>query len=617
MSSHAAAIDRQTMAAALLRCGPWYCTDDDAALVNHAEREADNLDRIRMNHGIIAALDSGTVRIEAHHLELPDAESDRGTVARLCNGMWWRRQLRRLNSRRMEQAERIKGRVHDRAGIYVSSRGLEARRRQHVRNNRMLEAVDAVNQDGQEYTLAELSELGMANPENRRAELMLRIADTERVAIRRGDVGLFVTITCPSRYHAIWRGTKRHNPKWTSAANPDPRDAQAHLQKLWSRARAKLGRKRLGIYGVRVVEPHHDGCPHWHVLLWTEAQNAGAVLGLLRSYAIADSPDEIAADESVRFDVKMIDPNKGSAAGYVAKYIAKNINGQQFERPGVVGDHLDAYGHDLINAAPRIEAWSATWGIRQFQFFGLPSVTVWRELRRLRDASSMVDWVEERDPDTDAIMSASELRRAADDGRWADYLIEMGGPMTRRDDRPARPWSVDRMTGQGGELQTGRYGDPLEMTAGVVVRGFELLTRINRWTIKGRSSADDFDLEALTSGAAGDAWTRVNNCTRPLPPVEESPFDEWEWHATESFRRMHPPADPQTIADIQETAAAEARGYQEGVELAALERQTDREDESARRDLLHRGKAVVAGWLLDGTMTPNDMTMDQLEMLTT
>ncbi|MFP3398796.1 replication endonuclease, partial [Brevibacterium sp. SIMBA_078] len=74
--------------------------------------------------------------------------------------------------------------------------------------------VLAINELDQSYTLAELAELGLANPENRRAELMLRIADTEREAVRLGHVGLFLTITTPSRFHAVHRGTARVNRKW-------------------------------------------------------------------------------------------------------------------------------------------------------------------------------------------------------------------------------------------------------------------------------------------------------------------------------------------------------------------------------------------------------------------
>ncbi|WP_163557144.1 replication endonuclease [Halomonas sp. NO4] len=622
MTSHAAAVERQAVADALLRCGPWYCTHDDEAIISHAERQADEIARIRARGGDAAALDAAARRCAAHGIALPDTEGERGQIARLACPLWWRRQIRRLNARRLEQQQRVLGRVHDRAGIYVSDEGYRARRRQVARNARLLEAVAAVNELGQEYTLAELAEVGLANPNNRRAELMLRIADTEAEAIRLGHVGLFVTLTCPSRFHAVWRGTARQNPKWEGAERPDPRQAQAHLQNLWARARAKLGREGIGIYGIRVVEPHHDGCPHWHLLMWCEPDNAPAVTAILRAYALEDSPEEVArrpgdtdakaaAREQVRFKPVTIDTARGSAAGYVAKYISKNINGEQFERGAVDGDHLDAYGHDLTSSAPRIEAWASTWGIRQFQFFGLPSVTVWRQARRIRDAADLLQWMEERDPDAAAVAVLGRIWKAADSGDWAGYLREMGGPMTKRADQPARPWRILRHTGRGdGELQTGAYGEPVESPLGIVVHGVECLTQRHRWETRRRAPGDS--REGLTFAAAGGAWTRVNNCT-PAPPgpraatftgrvfgPKSSPLSEWEWHVTESYRRMKPPIPRPEVERIQRQAALDAAAYYRAADLHRLER----EDAARHRELIDEGEAAVVRMLARGEITP-------------
>ncbi|EWH00698.1 replication endonuclease [Halomonas sp. BC04] len=519
------------------------------------------------------ALRKARARAAVHGIEPPPRNgSIASQLGRLSGSNWWRRKLRRLSGRRLEQIQREAYRVHAQAGIYCSDLTVERRRSQKNRNRALLETLEAINQEGQTYTLAELAELGLANPDHRRAELMLRIRDTEVEARRLGHVGVFYTLTTPGRFHPVnankYWSTKRKRYQYHCRRNNNydgstPREAQQYLQQLWARARAQLARDGLAIYGIRVVEPHHDGTPHWHLLVWMKPEDQARVTQVLQEYAEEDTPEELydrrGKKTTARFDAKRIDYSKGTAAGYVAKYISKNINGEQFVRDGVEDDQFDRYDYDLTEAAPRIEAWAAVWGIRQFQFLGLPSVTVWREVRRLteKQEQQLQEWEAATRPEPTAAERFHAVRKAANAGDWAAFLRLMGGPCTPRKQQPIKPWRLMAQdpTGDGishgtGEIRQGidvlgRYGDPVCVTKGLVVSGrygvdAEYLTRLYSWEVRSKDRAPAAGTPGR--GEAAAPWTCVTNCTgvdltprNPFPKIPDAEvlaaqirrFEEW------------------------------------------------------------------------------------------
>ncbi|WP_079214974.1 replication endonuclease [Herbaspirillum robiniae] len=452
----------------------------------------------------------------------PGVEDDAQFIARCCDPAWWRRQFRKVFGRAFEHAAVRLGLVSVRAGAYASDETVLRRVAQNRRNEKILDAVKLANELGQEYALADLVSKSVADRKVRRGELMLRMRGCEEIANELGHVGVFVTLTCPSKYHAVLAQSGTANPNYIGTT---AREAHAYLQTVWQRIRAAYARKDVQPYGFRIAEPHHDSCPHWHMLLFIAAADVEAFTETLAEYALAEDGDEPGAKRN-RVKIVRIEAGKGTAAGYIAKYVGKNIDDahvpEHKARDGSVIEK-DLIGDEVIRPCQRVEAWAACWGIRQFQAIGQPPVTVWRELRRV--AADKVEGASEHVQQAHAAVQKTEDKPAD----FAAYIRAQGGIGIGRNYLIAVAQELRAVNGKYGVYEG-------EKPAGIYDRsrpeaGIYASTRYE-WRVVGKNRAVDV------------AWTRVNNCTAPAwaaevkgtNPIEK--FDASDWYDSQDYRNV-------------------------------------------------------------------------------
>jgi len=408
--------------------------------------------------------------VDHYQVKRPAVKSDNlePVLNRMCCHRWWYRRIQILRLRKIETISRNIELVNRLRGTYASDYTIHVKRKQKERNRLYLASNFVSNQNGEIFSLQNLAERSVSNPAVRRAELMVRIRGFEMVANYLGHRGEFYTLTTPSRMHACLH-TGHANPRHDGTTTLE---AHQYLTHLWSLIRAELDRQDIRPYGFRVVEPHHDGTPHWHLLLFMPDKHREAVRKVMSHYALLDSGNEPGALKR-RFKVEPIDPAKGSAVGYIAKYISKNIDGYALD--------CDSYGNDAIQAAERITAWANTWGIRQFQQIDAPSVTVWRQLRKLDKTD---------DPELEAI------RQSATASDWAAFMLAMGNPETPHRSHAIKPFydqskQLNPMTGEAYSPALGRYGDtsPLRVS-GIVWKGLSYSTKKHIWMLLKIDSED-------------------------------------------------------------------------------------------------------------------------------
>lgn len=421
-------------------------------------------------------------------------------ISRLIKDEWWVNQLKAQRMRWREALLIAAGEVNKDRSPYASKMAIRDVHARRLANLEYLKSCELENKvTGERIDLISKVMGSISNPEIRRMELMNTIAGIERYAASAGDVGMFITLTTPSKYHPtrqVGKGeskTVQLNHGWNDTAFT-PKDGQRYLCRIWSLMRTAFKDNDLEVYGLRVVEPHHDGTPHWHMMLFCKPGQRKVINEIMRRYALKEDGHEKGAAKQ-RFESRHL--NQGGAAGYIAKYIAKNIDGYALD-----GQLDHDTGKPLKDTAAAVTAWAYTWRIPQFKPIGLPTMGAYRELRKLPRGVSIASEFDDR---------VEAARAAADAGEFDQYIIAQGGANMPRDAQAVRV--ARKVTDEVNE-----YEEDIERVVGIYAPHLGAdrvhVTRTAEWRIVPKVLA----VEPLTlkSGSAAPR-SPVNNCGKLTP----------------------------------------------------------------------------------------------------
>lgn len=434
---------------------------DDAEICFLATRLAAFTERM----GQVQGLRMATTLADQYGLQTPFLKlTDAGIYRRYCDPAWWRRNMRKTFGQAIENSMRKRGLVCKTKAPYATDWCVDRRHGQQAMLINTLKNAVATSDEGDQLTLFELAEHSNSNPAIRRGELMTRSRGFEEIAKEIGHTWTFATLTTPSAFHA----TNYNKQTRTCYENKhyeggSVRAGQAWQCKQWAKVRAKLKRIHVEFYGFRVAEPHHDGTAHWHMLLYCAPHNLETIKRVIQGYWLSEYADELGASEH-RVSYEDEDKTKpgSSATGYIAKYIAKNIDGFG------VGEDFET-GTDSGDACIRVKAWATTHRIRQFQQIGGPPVGLWRELRRIRSKvqCETIEAARIATGDTDSEKKAD----------WAAFVKAVGGIDAGRNTK-ITVWKISCQ-------ELGRYGEPRgEVVNGVRSLTTRICTRVKTWVVQ-------------------------------------------------------------------------------------------------------------------------------------
>jgi hypothetical protein len=345
--------------------------------------------------------------------EIP-GKSLEAQYSRCCSASFWRRTISTMLKRADEYLFLRLGLVGLHNEKYASDTSIDVRENQLRAQRKWMQSTVLVPKEfpnglSASPQSAELRLIDIVQtPEARFAKLYTFIKAMEILADESKLQSAMVTITLEPEWHPNPSiGIKQWNGK-------SPREAHQSFCKRWQSFNRDLHREGIRLSGLRVVEPHGDGCPHYHILLLYRPEHEARILSTLMKYfpdrmkvvsarknhkgAVAHDRvlykdrNELMAQKSIpcskkarsQVEFSKIASGISSSASYVTKYLLATLPSGMNQQSRDAEDNDDCGSSSKESSVKRVDSYRSVWGMNRGQLFGIAKcLTIWDELRRM------------------------------------------------------------------------------------------------------------------------------------------------------------------------------------------------------------------------------------------
>jgi len=319
---------------------------------------------------------------------------------------WLRRQVNQSAAHLAGILGLIGGRQSARLPAYVDDWALKRWQQVQEAGRAFVESRVLVAANGETVPLKDAVEGATKAREARWYAVLLGL---QQVAQRRGLAPVFLTLTLPAEYHLHATNGQRGNPR------NSPTVAAKEINARWHNLLSVVHQRGTTPIGVRVIEPHTDGCPHLHCCLWLAQDGIRDLTDALDIHFPATTPEEAAARRRGDYTqgpaalVKSWRPGEAaSPVSYVLTYVLKTLRSEK-----APDDNEPNGGHD------RAAAWASMVGVRRLDLIGLKRGLQgrWQAMQRTIRAAG-----DDRLPEPRARAIAHAMKRR----QWGTALVLLG-----------------------------------------------------------------------------------------------------------------------------------------------------------------------------------------------